>query len=200
LASSPASGVFVPNTTITKEHERHEGEDEGGRSKEISRIFISHGIDNNSQADFLARILSGDRFKPTRGTIDPLICTSSSRITNEEWENETWRSFQVYILLLSDQSASDQRLRMTEWANINAEIWKDPLKRLVPIRISGTYLPAFLSKFPVLDGSSSHDLEQAASKVLTYPDAGHVAKAEQMNEQLQSEMVKRYTDLIRTLS
>jgi hypothetical protein len=198
--ASPASDSSVQKTTITKEPERHEGGDKGGRGKQISRIFISHGINNKKEADFLASLLSGDRFKPTSGTLNPLIYTSSSRITNEERENEAWESFQVYILLLSDQSASDQQLRMTEWANINAEIWKDPLKRLIPIRISGTYLPAFLSKFRVLDGSSIDALKRAASSIPTYPDAEHAARAEQMDKQLQSEMVKRYTDLIRAIS
>lgn len=196
---SPVFDPYFQDPTVTDEDNVYEEEDEAGRVKRISKIFISHEKDNKSQADFLASVLSGDHIKPADGTINPLICTSSSRITNEEWENENLESFQVYILLLSDQSAYNQQLRMNEWASINAEIWKNPLKKLIPIRISGTYLPAFLSNFTVLDGSSSHALEQAASRILTYPDAEHVASAGVMDEQLQSEMVKRYTDLFHAI-
>ena len=161
----------------------------------LGNIFISHGEYDSEQAkvlsDILLKVLS-ESLPP--GASKPCFTTSSSKAKDLAWD-----SFQTLIVLLSDQCSSDNQLRMGEWVHINTAIWNEPQKRVIPIRLSGSYQPAFLSKFKVLDGHTFDAPRQSAALIPSYPSAGIVEKTARMDGQFKSEMVTRYTALAQAI-
>jgi hypothetical protein len=161
----------------------------------LGNIFVSHGEYDSEQAkvlsDILLEVLSESL---PLGVSKPCLTTSSSKAKDLAWD-----SFQTLIVLLSDQCSSDTQLRMSEWLHINTAIWNEPQKRVIPIRLSGDYLPAFLSKFKVLDGHTFDALRQSAALIPSYPSAGIIEETQQMDGHFKSEMVKRYTELVQAI-
>jgi hypothetical protein len=160
----------------------------------LGRIFLSHSVCDSKDAKILCNILFEALTKSNTSAGRPKIDTSLSKP-----KDLPWSSFQTFIILLSDQCSTDNKLRTVEWVNINTEIWSEPQKRVIPIRLSGKYLPAFLSKFNVLNLDSICSPKQSAALILSYPSAELVEECNKMDDLQQSEMVRRYTEQIQAM-
>ncbi len=160
----------------------------------LGRIFLSHGASDVEDAKVLYDILCEALTKSNTSAGIPCIVTSLSKP-----KDLSWYSFQTFIILLSDQCSTDNQLRMGEWANINTIIWNEPQKKIIPIRLSGKYLPAFLSKFNVLGRDSVCSSKQFTALISSYPSAELVEEFNQMDDLYRSKMVRRYTELIQAM-
>jgi hypothetical protein len=159
----------------------------------LGNIFVSHGIYDKDPAREISNYLA-DSLRGTSTNLEELnIVTSLSTSKPIHWD-----SFQTFIILLSDACYNDNQLRMSEWVNINSAIWSDPHKKLIPIRLSGSYVPAFLNKFTVLHDFSSDSRKQSTSLslLLDYPSTAIIEQTNPMDKDYKSEMEQRYRELI----
>jgi hypothetical protein len=157
----------------------------------LGNIFVSHGIYDEDQAREISNHLA-DSLRCTSTKIEDISIVSSLSYSKPI----NWDSFQTFIILLSDACSTDNQLRMSEWVNINRAIWNDPQKKLIPIQLSGSYIPAFLNKFTVLDGFSADSRKHSTSLLLSYPSAAIIEKNNLMDKGYKSIMEHRYRELI----
>ena len=109
-----------------------------------------------------------------------------------------WDDFESIIVLLSDQCSSDAGLKANEWAPIYSLSTSKLETTIIPIRISGHYLPAFLSSHPILAGQTPADRRQALARLSDYPSAGAIQADKvryPMNKRHQAAMKARYQAL-----
>ena len=168
----------------------------GKSGQGLGNIFVSHGIYDKDPAREISNYLA-DSLRGTSTNLEELnIVTSLSTSKPIHWD-----SFQTFIILLSDSCYTDNQLRMSEWVNINSAIWSDPHKKLIPIRLSGSYVPAFLNKFTVLHGFSSDSQKQSTSLslLLDYPSTAIIEQTNPMDKNYKSEMEQRYRELIEAI-